>query len=131
MKRLFIVAATVLAALFVTSCNKEKEISPIVGTWEISSAEITYQGETLSIDAADAGIEAEVIFNEDGTGTAKLPDSTETFKYTYANDIIKITVDGETENVNISIKGNTLVIMIDDYMMEGMKCSAKLYFVKK
>ena len=131
MKRLFIIAATVLASLLLFSCSKEAETSKIVGIWEVSVLELTFQGETISVNAEDAGVEAEIIFVENGTGITKSGDSTDTFTYTYENDIVTITSKGETESLPVSIDGETMIIMIDELIMEGMKYSGKVYLVKK
>lgn len=131
MKRLLVVAVTVIAALFLTSCNKEKEISKIVGMWEVSTVDLTLYGQTLSMSPAEAGMEAELTFNEDGTGTAKTKDFTENFTYTYADDVITVISDGETEIIPISINDKTMTIMMDDFMIDGITYSVKIHLVKK
>lgn len=111
MKKSFflIILLTGITFLVISSCDKDEELSELVGTWEYSDNE---QGLTLSIS---------ITFNSDNTGKMSLKmtfngeTETESGNFTWSNEgnILSITEDGETTSVKYSISGNKLTITED------------------
>ena len=95
--------------ILITSCDKDEELSGLVGTWEYSDSE---EGVSLSVS---------ITFNSDNTGkmllTMTYDGDTETesgnFTWSTDGDILSITEDGETTSVKYSISGNKLTITED------------------
>lgn len=104
-----IILLTGITFLVISSCDKDDELSELVGTWEYS---VTEQGVALSIS---------ITFKSDNTGkmllTMTFGGETETesgnFTWNTAGDILSITEDGETTSVKYSISGNKLTITED------------------
>lgn len=95
--------------VLITSCDKDEDLSELVGTWEYSVIE---QGFSLSIS---------ITFNSDNTGKTLISTTFEgetesesgNFTWSTADDILSVTQDGETTSVKYSISGNKLTITED------------------
>jgi len=99
--------------ILITSCDKDEDLSELVGTWEYTEIE---QGFALSVS---------ITFNSDNTGktllTMTFEGETETesgnFTWSTEGDILSVTEDGETTSVKYSISGNKLTITEDGEVM--------------
>ena len=93
-----------------TSCDKDEELSELVGTWEYS--ESAY-GFTLTTS---------ITFNSNKTGKMLMISSfngenetlSSNFTWSTQGDILSTTAEGETISVKYSISGNKLTITDDD-----------------
>ena len=132
MKKLFFLTA-ILAVLGLSSCEKEPS-KAIVGTWEAVTVDMTIDGETLTVDIADTGASLEFTFNEDGTASvymeAEGEGETTPFTYEVKGNILKLTQEGETVDISITIEKNTMTMEIGEDLLEE-EGSMKLHLRRK
>jgi hypothetical protein len=140
MKRLFAIAAAVLAVFFMSSCEKDGDsttAASLVGTWEVSALETTYDGIPITISAEAAGINAGITFSENGSGyfyTYEYGDyEREPFSYTYSNGKLKFYSEYEDESITIpvTVKGNKMTMSLDENLTGEPGTTGKIYLVKK
>ena len=132
MKKLFFLTA-ILAVLGLSSCKKDPS-KTIVGTWEAVTVDMTIDGETLTVDIADTGASLELTFNEDGTANAYMEaegeGETTPFTYEVKGNILKLTQEGETVDISITIEKNTMTLEIGEDLLEE-EGSIKLHLRRK
>ena len=132
MKKLFFLTA-ILAVLGLSSCKKDPS-KTIVGTWEAVTVDMTIDGETLTVDIADTGASLELTFNEDGTANAYMEAEGEgestPFTYEVKGNILKLTQEGETVDISITIEKNTMTLEIGEDLLEE-EGSIKLHLRRK
>lgn len=132
MKKLFFLTA-ILAVLGLSSCKKEPS-KTIVGTWEAVTVDLTIDGETLTVDIADTGASIELTFNEDGTASAYMEaegeGETTPFTYEVKGNILKLTQEGETVDISITIEKNTMTLEVGEELLEE-EGSIKLHLRRK
>lgn len=140
MKRLFAIAAAVLAVFFMSSCEKDGDsttAASLVGTWEVSALETTYDGIPITIPAETAGINAGITFSENGSGyfyTYEYGDyELEPFSYTYSNGKLKFYSEYEDESITIpvTVNGNKMTMSLDEKLTGEPGTTGKIYLVKK
>ena len=139
MKRLFAIAAAVLAVFFMSSCEKDGDsttAASLIGTWEVSELEMTYDGMPITIPAEAAGINAGITFSENGYGYfysyASGDYEPEPFSYTYSNG--KLTLYSEydgTVTLPVTVKGNKMTISLDESMTGEPGVKGKIYLEKQ
>ena len=92
-----------------TSCDKDEELSELVGTWEYSES------------AGGFTLTTSITFNSDKTGKMLMISSfngenetlSSNFTWSTQGDILSTTAEGETTSVKYSISGNKLTITDD------------------
>ena len=103
LKYLLVVLMCTFTAAAFTSCDKDDDVSPIVGTWVASYGSETYR----------------VTFNKDGSMIESYTDSyypednyTDYGTYTYNNGILTVTYSyepGKPYTTQVTISGNNLI----------------------
>ena len=109
-----IIAIVVIILIIVLSGGKKADL---VGTWKLT---LMKEGSTeYTIETLDKlGLKGSMTFEEDGTGTLKMPGSG-TKKFTYNKDKMTATVDGDEADLKVS--GKTLTIEEGSVKMEFEK----------
>lgn len=140
MKRLFAIAAAVLAVFFMSSCEKDGDsttAASLIGTWKVSELEMTYDGMPITIPAEAAGINAGITFSENGYGYfysyASGEYEPEPFSYTYSNGKLKVYSEYEDESITIpvTVNGNKMTMSLDERLTGEPGTTGKIYLVKK
>ena len=140
MKRLFAIAAAVLAVFFMSSCEKDGDsttAASLIGTWKVSELEMTYDGMPITIPAEAAGINAGITFSENGYGYfysyASGEYEPEPFSYTYSNGKLMVYSEYEDESITIpvTVNGNKMTMSLDERLTGEPGTTGKIYLVKK
>ena len=140
MKRLFAIVAAAMALFFMTSCEKDgngSSSASLVGTWEVSELEMTYDGIPITLPAETVGINAGITFSENGSGyfyTYEDGDyELEPFSYTYSNGKLKFYSEYEDESITIpvTVRGNKMTMSLDEKLTGEPGTTGKIYLVKK
>lgn len=141
MKRLFAIVAAAMALFFMTSCEKDgngsSSSASLVGTWEVSALETTYDGIPITIPAETAGINAGITFSENGSGYFYTYEyggyEHEPFSYTYSNGKVKFYFEYEDESITIpvTVTGNKMTMSLDERLTGEPGTTGKIYLVKK
>lgn len=85
------------------SCNKDDDNDPLVGTWAVSYTEYgTLYSDEITFNSDNSG---NVSYYEDG-------DFSESFPFTWSanNNILTVSLLGETDSLPYSISGNKLTL---------------------
>lgn len=137
MKRLFAIAAAVLAVFFMSSCEKDGDsttAASLVGTWEVTMIESIVNGVPIGISADVAGINAGISFFEDGIGCFYEDGSYEMNVFTYTYSKGKLTLYSEydgTVTLPVTVKGNKMTISLDESMTGEPGVKGKIYLEKQ
>ena len=133
MKKLFFLTA-ILAVLGLSSCEKEPS-KAIVGTWEAVSMEGTIGGVHQTINMADTPMSIEFVFNEDGTGYARMEMGGEgenaPFQYGVKGNILLFTEDGTTAEIPITLEKDTMTMEIGSELIEEEDAKIVIYLHRK
>ena len=121
MKRFFSLGliATVLAAFAFTRCSKVDD-DDIVGKWKLETMKLEGSGVSISFSAEDMGGTDIIEFKSDGTyvSTSEMDGEKEVVKgkYSVNGSVLTATYDdGDSEKINFSVSGNTLVLYEEGY----------------
>lgn len=130
-----------LASLFaLTSCQKNEEPADlIVGTWTLTSMNISANGVSMDIDPAQMGVEYEFIFKSDGSMQMNIYEG-EDGETLYANYdilsnsekmVLNIYSEGETTTTNVlQLDSSTLVLNFSEQEAEEAAMDITLTFTK-
>lgn len=133
MKRFFIVSV-ILAILGVTSCEKSPS-KAIIGTWQATTIETTVSGIDMSMDLAEVGMTVEFTFSEEGKGSAYMESEgvgeSSPFEYTAEENLLTLTVDGNSMQLPMTLTKDTLIIEVDGKLIEQEGSSLKIHFTRK
>lgn len=134
MKRLFAIAAAIVAALGLTSCEPEMS-KEIVGTWEATTIDMSMDGINMTMDVTEFGFEMIFTFLENGTGTATETMSgesaTELFTYEIEDGMLTLDMSGEAETIPVTIDGKKMTMVLDGEKFDEPGAIMKIHFVKK
>lgn len=126
MKRnLFTMMIATLASLFaLTSCEKEPA-DLLVGTWNLTTINLSSGGISLDMDPAEMGAQMQFTFTSDGTCYMAMAEDgyEETLTASYFVDVdsktdvktLKLTIEGETQSMTINtLESSTLVLVVTE-----------------
>ena len=134
MKRFFAIAAAVVAALGLTSCEPEMS-KAIVGTWEATTVEMSMEGMSMTMDIKELGVGMTFKFMENGTGTVTEnvsgESATEIFTYVIDGGMLTMDMSGDVGTIPVTIDGKKMTMIFDGEMLEEPGATAKIHFVKK
>lgn len=124
----FVMMLLSASLVLTTSCEKDDDTDPIVGSWELEKLDMTVGGETQTVNAATYGMEITAEFKDDGTftTTSNFDGDTETDSGTWTrvdDNNVEVTVDGETDT--LTKEGEYYVSEVEE---DGM--TMKMYFKK-
>ena len=131
MKRFFILS--VIAAIFgLTSCTGEGD--GIVGTWESTRMSMNIEGVPVEVPLKEAGLEMELTFRSNGTGTwdqiANGEENGFDFNYTLNGTRLTISAEGESLSFPITLSGDNMSLEFSEDMIDT-EYPATLHFVRK
>ena len=131
MKRFFILS--VIAAIFgLTSCTGEGD--GIVGTWEATRMSMNIEGLPMEVPLKEAGLEMELTFRSNGTGTwdqiANGEENGFDFNYTLNGTRLTISAEGESLSFPITLEGDNMSLQFAEDMIDT-EYPATLHFVRK
>lgn len=135
MKRLIMLAASVIAVFSLTSCEPEMSRA-IIGTWEATSMEATVEGINMNFELEKMGLSMTFIFKENGTGTLVEKVEGETmsmdFDYSIEDGLLTLDSEGDIETVPVSIDGKKMTMVLDgEDILDEPGSNVKIYFTKK
>ena len=134
MKRLLMLAASVIAALGLTSCEPEMSRA-IVGTWEATSVEATIEGINLSFDLEEMGVGITFMFKDDGTGVVTEKEEGQTismnFDYSIEDGLLTLDIEGDVQSIPATIDGKKMTLILDGEMLDEPGMKVKVHFTKK
>lgn len=134
MKKLILIVITALAVF--ASCEKS-ESDAIVGTWEVTTIEMTMEGMDQTFDFKEYGASVTFTFMANGkgnmTGSNNGESLSEEFDYVHEDGILTLVSDGESEEIPVTIDGNTMVMSADAEMLgdDSFSGTIKIHFKKK
>ena len=134
MKKLILMIITALAVF--VSCEKS-ESDAIVGTWEATIIEMTMEGMDLTFDFKEYGASVTFTFMANGkgnmTGSNNGESVSQEFDYVHEDGILTLVSDGESEEIPVTIDGNTMVMSVDAEMLgdDSFSGTIKIHFKKK
>lgn len=112
--------ATVLAVFTFSSCSKDDDDS-IVGQWKLETMKLEGNGVSISFSAEEMGGTDIIEFKSDGTYVSTSVDEdgdkeVVKGKYSVNGSVLTATFDdGDSEKINFSVSGNTLVLYEEGY----------------
>ena len=106
MKRLLMLAASIIAAFGLTSCEPEMSRA-ILGTWKAETMEATVEGMVLTFDLETVGLGMSFTFKDNGTGTATVSEKVESsytedsmdFDYTLEDGMLTMNAEGDIVSI--------------------------------
>lgn len=122
----------IVSLLTFTSC-KEEPTKLIVGTWNLSSAEIVVGGFSMEMDAEMMAEFSSIVFNADGTCSVKGGDaSNEIASYVVSEDgkTLAVSLAGETINFTIVQLDKNNLILTSDQAIAGQQMNITLTFTR-
>lgn len=116
--------ATLVSLFTLTSCEKEPA-DLLVGTWNLTTINISSGGMSIDMDPAEMGVQMQFTFTSDGTCYMAMAEDgyEETLTASYFVDVdsktdvktLKLTVDGETEAITIdTLDRSNLVLVVTE-----------------
>ena len=133
MKKFFIISV-ILALFGLTSCQKD-EAKAIIGSWRATSVEMDMGGMNMEMDLSESGIQIDVLFKADGTGTvsgtAEGESISSDFEYSVSDDMLSLLIEDETVSVPIEINGKKMSMKVDGDIFESPAAQVTVNFTKK
>jgi hypothetical protein len=138
MKRLLMLAASIIAAFGLTSCEPEMSRA-ILGTWEAETMEATVEGMVLTFDLETVGLGMSFTFKDNGTGTATVSEKVESsytedsmdFDYTLEDGLLTMDAEGDIVSIPITIDGKKMTMTMDGDLLDEPGTKVKVNFRKK
>lgn len=122
----------IVSLLTFTSC-KEEPTKLIVGTWNLSSAEIVVGGFSMEMDAEMMDEFSTVVFEADGTCTVKNGEASEEFgSYAITDDgkVLSLLAMGESILFTIEKLDKNNLILTSDQAIAGQQMNITLKFTR-
>jgi len=120
MKRFILAAIAVVLGL--ASCEKDP-MNAILGTWEAEKIHMNIEGLEMSMDIAEmTGGSLEMTFEKNGnvtmTESIEGESYSETFNFTYADNTLTLTYEGDSVSIPVTIAGDVLTMKVTPEIMD-------------
>lgn len=114
--------AALAAVLCLVSCEKA-QTNKILGTWEAEKIYLNVEGFEMAVDIKEvSGGSISLTFKKDGTVNMTERIEGESFSdtcdYSYSNDILTLSFEGESISIPTTITGDILTMKVTPEMME-------------
>ena len=125
MKKLFLIAAAMFAAVSFSACSDDKDEASIVGEWQLthSVGYVIEAGEQYDFDKTfpNDGYYTGYIFNEDGKGTyyatytsSTTPEESTPITYSISGKTLTITASGNTQTFEIKELSSAKLVLYEN-----------------
>lgn len=119
------------------SCDSDSSTGPssdsMVGTWELTGVEMTYEGITFNYSAEEIDMSQTLVLNADGifTVTTLISGSSEVETGTWAlqGENLTLVVEGETMVCLCSLSGSTMRLTFDSGDVIGAETSEQVVLI--
>ena len=119
---LMLICISLICCLYTGCTEKSESTGPegnsLVGTWMLTKMSMVFAGFTVDIDPAETGLMITLKINADGTYSSATTDEgvTTTVNGTWSsnNNVLTVTEDGETSEMDYSLSGDELIFTFDE-----------------